>query len=246
VTTLSPGAQFLVAPHFPPVTDWSHRLRLSAGVTVTGDCAFPREPWREPREDELPFLVRDPSLPLTQADLDASVALLTLPGHLMTSWWQLLAQATSLDAGLPGFDVFLRRVCEFLAFKKLLPPTGLGGELVACPPGRPSLRTMPDTNEPAGLGWSATPPGLWGLCNLGAETAQVTFFNRAIGDPVRAADLLASAPEAPLIGLRLEPGEGCRLPPAGLLLDASTVGKDTPDLWLLLHATAPERGGVPS
>jgi hypothetical protein len=227
--TLTVDCQVLLAPRFPPIADWSRRLRLSAGVTIQGDHAFPREPWRSPTTEELAVLVREPARPLTQVDFDASLSLLTLPRHLLDSWWELLAQAG--PEGIPGFAGFLRDLSDFLAFKELLPPAGLSAEVVACPPERTYLRGGPDTNEPAGLGWSA---GLWGLFNLGAEALEVVFLPRRVGDPAGAAELLTSEPDSPLVALRLEAGDGCRLPVAGLLLDGQAT-EPTLNLWLLVQ-----------
>lgn len=218
---LRAGCQILVAPQFPPVADWSARLTLSAGVTIAGDHAVPREPWREPTSDELALLVRDPALPLTQADLDAGLALVTLPHHLLTEWWQSL-EAALASGRAPNLATFLDRACAFLAFKNLLPAAGLTADLLACAPGRPSLRTDPTTNEPAGLGWSGT---LWGLFNVGTGPGRVAFLNAPVD--------LDAAPDYPIVGLRLEPGEGVRLPRAGLLLDGATLDAETPGLWLL-------------
>lgn len=222
MSDIAPGCQILVAPNFPPLADWSHRVRLSSGVTIEGDHAFPRPPWREPTADELATLVRDPNLPLTQADLDASLALLTLPQHLMTVWWQLLEQATGAG-GLVGFDGFLRQVCDFLTFKNLLLQEELAGEVIACPPGRSSLRTDPATNAPSGLG-SSRP--LWGLINLGDE-ADLVFVNARVD--------LDADPDYPVVALRLNPGEGCRLPDAGILCDSHNPEPDSAQVWLMLQ-----------
>lgn len=222
--TLRPGCQLLAAPAFPPVADWADRLRLSAGVTISGSAALPRGPWREPTPDELALLVRDPALPLYQADLDAAVALWPLTHRLLTLGWQSLEATLATGPG-PEFAAFLREVCDFLAFKNLLPPGGLSAEVVAVPPGRPSLGTDPATGGPAGLGWTE---GLWGVVHLGDAPAELVFVNAPVD--------LDAEPDYPVVALTLRPGDGVRLPRTSILFDAPTG--DDPGLWLLLHPAA--------
>lgn len=218
--TLQPGLLLVNAPHFPPVTDWADRLALSSGVRITGEYAFPREPWREPDAADLTALVRDPTLPLFQIDLDAALAVWSLPQRLLTAWWQLLEASAGGD--LAGFDGYLRQVSEFLTFKGLLPAGGIRAEVVVVPPDRPSLRVDPEGGS-AGLGWTSD---LWGLVHLGDGPAHIVYVNRRIDLDVEA--------DYPVVRLRLDPGQGVRLPRASLLLDAP-AGDEVPAVWLLLR-----------
>lgn len=220
--TLQAGLQILATPYFPPVTDWPARLRLSSGVDIRGDHAFAREPWREPTPEECGLLVRDADLPLPQADFDAALAVWSLPRRLVTLWWQLLEQTTP-GRPVPEFDRYLLEVCDFLAFKNLLPRPGLRAEVVALPAGHPSLCVDPQTNQPAGLGWTSD---LWGMVHLGDGPAEIHFLNHPVD--------LDADPSYPVVSLRLEPGEAIRLPATSLLLDAP-AGPENPALWLLLR-----------
>jgi len=45
---------------------------------------------------------------------------------------------------------------------------------------------------------------------------------------------LFAFPDYPTVRVRLGPGEGCRLPPGGLILDGDPTGKEEPDMLLLI------------
>ncbi len=165
---------------------------------------------------------------------------------------------------LPGFDTFANQIDEFLAFKNLPFPEGAQCEVVVSDPGRPSVREGPETNRPGGLRcnlapWAPWPwaeerrwPRLWGGINLGDEDTSVVLINlacrqldaelrRRFSDrpaPATVGELtgrfLRSCPDYPSVRLILGPGEGCRLPQGGLILDSYLGGKQEPDVFLLI------------
>ena len=62
---------------------------------------------------------------------------------------------------------------------------------------------------------------LWGVINLGDEPTSLVFEN-VPGFALR-------------VRLLMEPGEGCRFPTGGFLVDGYTVDKVEPDVLLLLR-----------
>src|SRR5262249_13650829 len=117
--------------------------------------------------------------------------LFQLPHHLRSEWWQSLGQATGVlgDGKLPGFEMFLSRVSEFLAFKRLPIPDDARCDAVVSDPGQGFLRWGRESNRPGGLLgnlalWEARSwaeehnwPGLWGGINLGDEETSVVLIN---------------------------------------------------------------------
>jgi hypothetical protein len=67
---------------------------------------------------------------------------------------------------------------------------------------------------------------LWGLINLGETAASVVFFDRAAREGV--------VPDHTPVRLRLEPGEGVRIP-AGVLLGSDGLQQEQPDVLLLIR-----------
>ena len=115
------------------------------------------------------------------------------------------------EGRLPDFDFFVGQVAEFLAFKNLPLPEGARCDLVVSNPG-PGAEGL-------------RPPGLWGTINLGDEPTSVVLLNLPCRQPVR---------------LTLGPGEGCRLPRGGLILDGYSQDKQEPDVLLLIsHPVTP-------
>src|SRR6516225_2699080 len=121
---LLPGCWFVVAPHFHLQADWSRRLLVGPGMEEVDGGFHARPSWRAPTDGELSLLVRAPDEPAPPEDLQASVCLFQLPGHLRSEWWKMLEQAAGVlgDSHLPGIDSFVGQVVAFLAFKDLPVP----------------------------------------------------------------------------------------------------------------------------
>lgn len=195
-----------------------------------------------------------------------AVWLFQLPAHLRSAWWELLDAAAGSDMRIQGFDAFASRVAEFLAYKQLHPPDVPRMEAIVAAAGERSIRRDPDTGRPSGLGsavapWSAWPPAadvaverLWGVVNLGDEDTGVVLVGPPLprlaaevaratpGSPAPTAvgelveRFLRAFPDHPPVRVRLGPGEGCRLPADGLVLDGDPTGKQDPDVLLLVSA----------
>jgi hypothetical protein len=230
---------------------------MGAGVQEADGRFFPRGPWRPLTADELTLLTSNP-----ESDAEAG-CLFQVPGHLLAAWWDLLDRSAGAgDAALPGFEDFTRQVAEFLRFKHVDVPPCLHMEAVVTAAGRCSMRSDPDTGAPAGLGpslapWALCPPPeggvprLWAVVNLGDEDTSlvlIPFPIQALAatlalphpdqPPATVGELvswfLRESPDFPPLRLRLHSGEGFRLPPAGLILDADATDKHEPDLLLLM------------
>jgi hypothetical protein len=163
-----------------------------------------------------------------------------------------------------GFDAFVREVASLLGFKELPVPDGASFDLVASRPGQRSIRWNAGGARPEGLAFDVSsrapwPPGhegrrarLWGGINLGDEATSVVLVNLAAQ---RMHDLLAGGfpdlapaatygelaerflrhlPDYPPVRLRIEPGEGYRLPSGGVLVDACTLDMEGPAVLLLI------------
>lgn len=206
--------RFAVAPHFYMQSEWSRRLQSG----VTGESSLgPCPSWRSLTPDELAVLVWSKGQPLTAKDLEDCVCLFQLPGHLCSTWWKMLEQgAAELAAGsLPGFESFVSQIAEFLAFKELPIPAGARCNAIVSAVVPSVVLGEKRVGEPQ----------LWGLINLGdKETAVVLSNSRTVG---RGSD-------SPLLRLTLGPGEGCRLPGKGLLLNYEPSGQVVPgvQLWI--------------
>jgi hypothetical protein len=120
-----------VAPNF-------HLAHAPEGRLLVADGAA----WRPPFEAELSAL-------LPQGD---PVLLFALPGHLRSSFWEMLEQG-QLDAGFGGF---VSEVGRFLAFKQLPPPGCATFELVL-----------------HAAGGNVEPRNLWAVINLGEDPVVV-------------------------------------------------------------------------
>jgi prolyl 4-hydroxylase len=261
--TLQPGCRFAVAPRFHLRADWARRLLVGTGVEGA-DSFFPRGPWRPPTDDEMAHLIRSgESTPPEEPD--PVVELFQLPEHLRAGWWQLLERAAgAVGSRLPGYDAFVARVVEFLAFKGLPVPDGASCDAVVSRPGQRSVRADPETGRQLGMSCSLFPrtpwpvpegvrgPRLWGGINLGDEATSVVLINlpcrqmgaglqRRFPDRSPAATVgelaerfLRARPDYPPVRLTLDPGEGYRLPEGGLIVDGSPESKREPDVLLLI------------
>jgi hypothetical protein len=263
---LQPGCRFVVAPLFHLPDDWPRRLLIGASVEEADGCFFPLHSWRPPTLDELSLLVRPSSdLPASE-ELDASVCLFQLPGHLGTEWWNLLEQNAKVlgDCRLPGFEIFVKQVNEFLAFKGLPIPEDANCVVVVSNTGQWSVHRGLKSNRVEGmhcsvdsrLPWPSKEahrrPRLWGGINLGDEEASISFINlpceqlhaelhRRFPDQPSpatvgelAARFLRHCSDYPPVRLLLGPGEGCRLPQGGLILGGVVEGMREPDVLLLI------------
>jgi hypothetical protein len=217
-----PGARFVAAPFFHFDIDWPARLSLGAGVESTAEGPVARPPWRPASADELVALVLDPTRPGAREELPGCLCLFVVPVHLRSGFWDLLAQARKDGEISPDrFSAFAAEVARFLAFKQLPLPAGAVFDLVVTRPG-PTTR----------LATAA----LWGLINLGEDTASVVFLNVPAGE-IPAADY-------PPVRLQLVPGEGVRVP-AGILLGTDWFERDQPDVLLLIRLPGAGGGEAP-
>jgi hypothetical protein len=166
--------------------------------------------WRSPDAAELTQLLPDESLPVPRESLTDYLCLFRLPQHLRAAWWRLLEQANEMGTMSPhGFDVFAVAVGQFLAYKELPLPEGASLELLVSKAGQQAVPEL-----------SCGRP-LWGAINLGDEPTSLVFEN-VPGNELR-------------VRLLIEPGEGCRLPTGGVLVDGYTLDKREPDVLLLVR-----------
>jgi len=218
--------------------DWAQRILLGTGIEREGEGFFFRPGWRSPDDRERDLLVPDPSHPSARGQLQDYLCLFQLPQHLLLAWLRLLERAQQAGLSrLEGFDAFVVDVARFLTFKELPAPQGAIFDLLVSQPG---LRS---------IGW----PRLWGAINLGDEATSLLFVNLTAQDLVaelrqRDPDLslpatrgelaerfLKLCPDYPLVRLRIEPGEGFRLPAGGLIVAGCTLDKNEPDVLLLVR-----------
>jgi hypothetical protein len=174
------------------------------------------------------------------------------------------AAETLGDGRLPGFDAFVSQVVEFLAFKDLPVSEGARCDLVAKNPGPQIVHGGREVSDLVGLHCSLAPrtpwpggvalrgPGLWGAINLGDEPTSVVLINlscrqldaellRRFPDhplPATVGELasqfLRSCPDYPTVRVILGPGDGCRLPWGGLIVDSYSQGKQEPEMLMLI------------
>ena len=189
--TRESGCTFAVAPHFEMTADWPGRLRIGTGVEQCDGGFFPRGPWRPLDPGELSQLVAGKA---SSEASNGAVELFKLPAHLCTQWWRLLEHAGDDGAGagrLPGYDGFLARVADFLAFKDLAIRDPVNCEVVVSRPGQRSVRWDAAAGRALGLGCTVEPqtpctslpsnsmcrPRLWGAINLGDEATSFVLID---------------------------------------------------------------------
>jgi hypothetical protein len=255
---LAVGLTFRVAPRFHCRTAWAERLCLNGGMVCQPAGVFPRDDWRPASADELRVLVAAESDTTPELG-DDQIALLALPAHLRTRWWELAEQSDMEGGTVAGFAALADALVELLRFKRLPLPARCAAAVVVSRPGQPSIRLDATGSGLSGLGFNspASARGRDGhavpiaVINLGDEAAQIVMLNLAVhalgayladeGVQVRARDvdvLRAFAtrhPDYPLIGVRLDPGEGLWLPTPPPAFDGWTVGKHDVDTILVLH-----------
>jgi hypothetical protein len=251
-----------VAPRFHLAPDWAARLAVGTGVREDDGHFFPRGPWRPLSADELALLIAGTESDLKK-DAEVG-CLFQIPDHLRSAWWDLLDRSIQADdAALPGFEDFTSQVAEFLRFKHMDVPINLQMEATVTAAGRCSMRSDPETGAPTGLGPSLAPwsicaqtesslPRLWAVVNLGDEATRLVLIavpiqglaaNLALRHPAESLPstvgelvglFLREFPDCQPIRLRLDSGEGFRLPSDGLILDADATDKQEPDVLLLI------------
>lgn len=256
---LKSGFRFMVAPRFHISGEWSPRLLIGSGVQEINGIFIPRLTWRPASTEELSMLIADSS---KSESLDAArecINLFQLPQHLGSEWWNLLeSSAGAISAGqLPGFDSFVARVGEFLAFKGFTLPDDADFNLVVS---KAAVRAGSDAGL---LGWvelarerpwaDGNPlPRDWGTINLGDEETSVVLINLPLGkmaeellgrfplEPVPAtigelaARFLGSFPDYPTVRLILQPGQGFCLPKRAVVLGGFPVSNADPELLLTI------------
>ncbi len=261
---LTPGHALVVAPLFHQAVDWPARLLVGGGVEEEQGRFVPRPPWRAPTAAELAALVPGPvpahradldgCLCLFALPQHLQTAWWDLVQRAR------LAGATHRE----GLDAFVREVASLLAFKELPVPGGAGFDLVASQPGQRSICYSAGGARPEGLAfdvssrtpWPPCPEGrparLWGGINLGDEPISVVLVNlgaRQMHDLLAvsfpnlapaatygelAERFLTQLPDYPPVRLRVEPGEGYRLPAGGILVDICTADMEGPAVLLLI------------
>jgi hypothetical protein len=258
------GHRLVVAPFFHQSIDWCSRLLVSSGVEQEAGRFVPRPTWRAPTAAELAALAPDPGDAHHAHVEQCLCLFALPGHLQSAWWNLVEASQATAAAPLEGFDAFVRQVADFLAFKELPVPDGASFELVASQPGQRSIRWTAGGTRREGLAFDLSPQvawplsqerrdaRLWGGINLGDEAVWLVLVNLAadhIHDQlVRCgADLtqvatvgrlaehfLTYLPDYPPVRLRLEPGDGYRLPAGGILVDACTLDVEGPAALLLI------------
>jgi hypothetical protein len=261
---LTHGHPLVVAPFFHQSVDWSSRLLVSGGVVEEEGRFVPRPPWRAPTAAELAALVTDRAPAHHDDLAGCLCLFALPQHLQTTWWDLLEGARLAGTTHLDGFEVFVGEVASLLAFKELPVPDGASFDLVASQPGQRSIRWNAGGARPEGLAfdvsaqtpWPPCPEGrparLWGGINLGDEAISVVLVNlaaqqmhdllaRGLHDLVPRATLgelaerfLRHFPAYPPVRLRIEPGEGYRLPAGGVLVDACTLDMEGPAVLLLI------------
>jgi hypothetical protein len=261
---LTHGHSLVVAPFFHLSVDWFKRLLVSDGVEEEQGRFVARPPWRPPTAAELTALSLDPTAANRQDFGQCLCLFALPVHLQSTWWDLVEKAQAAGAARLEGFDAFVREVAGLLAFKGLAVPDGAHFDLVASQPGQRSIRYSAGGSRPEGLAFdlsarTAWPLGqkhrqarLWGGINLGDEAVWVVLVNLAAGQihdqlagrcaglpPVATLGELAERfltylPDYPPVRLRLEPGEGYRLPAGGIMVDACTLDLEGPAALLLI------------
>jgi len=255
---LDAGLRFRVAPRFHCRAAWAERLRVNGGVVRGAAGVQPRDDWRPPTAGELALVVAGEvaaSSPPGGPHLD----LLVIPSHLRRRWWELAARSDAGGTAIPGFAAFVGEVVELLRFKRLPLPAACLADVVVSRPGQASTRLDEAGGRLAGFAFGSLAPARRAAhsapvaaINLGDESARLVVLNLALAalrarraGPDAAAEaavldaFFAEHPAYPLIGVRLDPGEGLWLPTPPPAFDGWTIGKTDVDALLLLHAAPP-------
>ena len=260
---LMPGHWLAVAPFFHQSIDWPGRLLVSSGVEEEQRRFVPRPPWRAPTAAEMAVLSPDPGPAHREDFERCLCLFALPLHLQSAWWDLVEKALAVGAGRLEGFDAFVREVVGLLAFKGLAVPDGALFDLVASKPGQRSIRWNAGGARPEGLAFDLSPQTawplgqkrrqarLWGGINLGDEAVWLVLVNLTAGQiqdqlAQRCAGLppaatlgelaerfLTSLPDYPPVRLRVEPGEGYRLPAGGILVDACTLDLEGPAALLL-------------
>ncbi len=264
---LTHGHRLSVAPLFHQSVDWSSRLLVGGGIAEEHGRFLTWPPWRAPTAAELAALVDDGAPIQCDRPDGCLCLFTLPQHLLTSWWNLLDRARLAGTAQLEGFDDFVREVASLLTFKQLPVPAGAGFDLVASQPRQRSIGWNANGTRPEGLAFDVSPRApwppreerrparLWGGINLGDETVSLVLVNlaaRQMHDLLNAAiPGLAPAvthgelaerffrqfPEYPPLQLRIEPGEGYRLPAGGIAVDACTLDMEGPAVLLLIGDT---------
>lgn len=166
---------------------------------------------------------------------------------------------------LPGFDGFMAQLSEFLAFKEIPLPVAVRGEVIVSRPQpvfqeKPNSELISRGMRSNIAPWTSWPwsgelksPRLWGGFNLGDEATSFVLINLSCKQQELAlqgrllestrpetvgqlAELfLKTFPDYQPVRLVLQPGQGCRLPNQGVILDHYIEGNCEAHMMLLIH-----------
>lgn len=273
---LRPGCRLAVATNFHLPVDWPDRVRLGvveahAGRFLPGPAW--RAP--TPAEQRLLFGEADPDDPGPVDAAPLWLFALPRHLH-SAFWATLEQPPGAPVPHPEGYARFVAELAGFLDFKRLPAPPGAVFDLVVGRPGEGSIQWDMEARRAIGLtfnlaGWLAWPveaeasaPRLWGGCNVGDEAVSLLFVNRTA--PQLAADLARDRPadpppatldelarqaltrwgDYPLVRLRLEPGEGYRVPAGGLLIDVATLDMQGPAMLLMIRDPGARYGEPPA
>jgi hypothetical protein len=261
---LTHGHPLVVAPSFHRSIDWFSRLLVSGGIEEEQGRFVPQPPWRAPTAAELSALVTDRTPAQRDNLDRCLCLFVLPQHLLTTWWDLLDRARLAGTTHLEGLDVFVREVASLLAFKELPVPDGASFDLLASQPGQRSIRWNAGGARPEGLAFDVSPrtpwppcregrpARLWGGINLGDEAISVVLVNLAaqhmhdrlamsfpgVAPAATHGELaerfLARLPDYPAIRLRIEPGEGYRLPAGGVLVDGCTLDMQGPAVLLLI------------
>jgi hypothetical protein len=261
---LTHGHPLVVAPSFHQSVEWSSRLLVGGGVEAEQGRFLPQAPWRTATAAELGALVTDRAPAKRDDLDGCLCLFALPQHLQETWWDLLDRARLAGTTHLEGFDVFVREVASLLAFKELPVPDGATFDLVASQPGQRSICWNAGGARPEGLAfdvsphtpWPPCPEGrparLWGGINLGDEATSVVLVNLAarqmhdllaagfpdLAPPATHGELaehfLSHLPDYPPVRLRIEPGEGYRLPAGSVLVDACTLDMEGPAVLLLI------------
>src|SRR5262245_18143312 len=257
------GHPLVVAPFFHQPIDWPSRLLVSGGVEAEQGRFVARPPWRAPTAAEMAVLSPNSAAAHREDFERCLCLFALPLHLQSAWWDLVAKAQAAGTARLESFDTFVGEVAGLLAFKGLAVPDGALFDLVASKPGQGSIRWNAGGARPEGLAFDLSPQTswplgqerrharLWGGINLGDEAVSVVLLNLAAGQihdqlAQRCAGLppaatmgeladrfLTSLPDYPPVRLRVEPGEGYRLPAGGILVDACTLDLEGPAALLL-------------